>query len=315
VAVRAAYAAMRHGLDAAIQLRDAVYLSSSEAARTMDDGLQDLENRIDVWLTFQDEIDDPSLLTAFASLLDAEETRRNAAYHFARDRKCHLITRALVRTVLSRYAPVLPKDWAFTTNAYGKPAIVNAVPAAKGLAFNVSHTQGLIALAVARKGRLGIDVENADAHDGLAALAVDVLSADELSAFRSLPSTRREHAFLRHWTLKEAYVKARGAGLSIPLTRFSIGHVSPCVQQMHGDPAVADGEAHWVFAQYQIAQRFVLALCSSHSENNPSALRFRKVVPLLTEEALLPQPLGCLFPHAHPSEACSAMVSEQPLTT
>lgn len=302
-------------LDEASFLRDAVYLSRLEQVRPMDDGLLAVAGRIDVWLTFQDEIHDQSLLTAFASLLSKEEARRNAAYHFARDRKCDLVTRALVRTALSRYASVQPRDWTFITNQYGKPEILDPVPEAVGLTFNVSHTHGLIALAVASDVRIGIDVESADAHDGLAALAVDVLSPDELSAFESLSAAKREQAFLRHWTLKESYVKARGVGLSLPLCSFSIGHVLPCTQQMDVDLSSSDSDEHWVFGQYQISQGHVLALCFAHSASHTPQLCFRRVVPLQMEEVLQPQPLRCLFPHAHSIVLRGENSSEQPLTT
>lgn len=262
----------------------------------MEVGLQHPVRRIDVWLTFHDEIHDQALLANFSSLLSKEEARRNAAFHFERDRKCDLVTRALVRTVLSRYVSVEPRDWEFSTNRYGKPRIVNTAAKASGLVFNVSHTPGLIALAVARDVRIGIDVEHANVHGGLAALADDVLSPDELSVFLSQPFAAREQAFLRHWTLKESYVKARGEGLSHPLPAFSVGHVIPCRQQMHA--AVADADGRWLFAQYRIAQSHFLSLCFSDSEDSVTQLFFRKTVPLQADESFQPEILGCLFPHA-----------------
>src|SRR5437763_959951 len=81
-------------------------------------------------------------------------------FHFARDRRRYLVTRALVRTVLSRYMDIAPREWAFAVNDYGRPLITNAAAAARQISFNVSHTDSLIILAIAQGHELGVDVEN-----------------------------------------------------------------------------------------------------------------------------------------------------------
>ena len=113
---------------------------------------------IDVWLNFHQEVVDARLLSHLSALLSEDERRQQTRFHLADDRLRYLLTRAMVRTVLSRHAAVDPADWAFTVNAYGRPEIANPHPDARTLRFNVSHTRGLIALAVSREREVGVDV-------------------------------------------------------------------------------------------------------------------------------------------------------------
>lgn len=109
---------------------------------------------IDIWLTYYDEIVDDRQLARLRSILSDDEVAQEGRFYFADDRKRYLVTRAMVRMVLSRYAQIAPEHWAFSKNAYGRPviadAIVDAEAQAWGLSFNLSHTRGLIALAVTR---------------------------------------------------------------------------------------------------------------------------------------------------------------------
>ena len=113
---------------------------------------------IDLWLAYygQDEFepDSPHLLR----LLNDKERQQQARFHFPGDRLRYLVTRAMVRTVLSRYAEVAPADWVFDTNAYGRPGISPQHVEATSLRFNLSHTDGLIVLGVCRGHALGADV-------------------------------------------------------------------------------------------------------------------------------------------------------------
>src|SRR5262249_24394946 len=101
-----------------------------------------------VWLTFPDAIADDRLLSGYRGLLNDIEQREALRFYWPRERHRYLVSRALLRTVLSRYASVEPREWSFSTNAYGRPEIANTHATHGGLSFSVSHTQGLIALAV-----------------------------------------------------------------------------------------------------------------------------------------------------------------------
>src|SRR2546422_10603738 len=92
---------------------------------------------IHVWLASYDEITDERLHAAYRELLDAAEKEQEPRFYFARDRRRYLVTRALVRTVLSRYVSIHPTEWIFSTNAYGRPGIVNVQARDAGLTIKL----------------------------------------------------------------------------------------------------------------------------------------------------------------------------------
>ena len=173
-----------------------------------------------MWLCFVDELHDHHLLQRYRLLLTEQERQTELRFHFSKDRHRYLVTRALVRTVLSRYAPLTPQQWTFANNAHGKPAIANRDPLAQEIAFNVSHTQGLIVLGVCRHAALGVDVENLRTRRALLDAANVVFSSEEAQAIARLPTALQHERFFQYWTLKEAYLKACGTGMSVPLNQF-----------------------------------------------------------------------------------------------
>jgi 4'-phosphopantetheinyl transferase len=133
------------------------------------------------------------------------------------DRREYLTTRVLVRTALSYYHPLAPVDWRFESGAYGKPT---AEPDC-GLRFNLSNSPGLVVCLIARGLEVGVDVEPYDRAGEIVELAPEVFSRQELAQFERLRGQERLGRALSLWTLKEAYTKARGLGLSLPMREFS----------------------------------------------------------------------------------------------
>lgn len=177
------------------------------------------DNEIQIWHARPSETCAPEL-----RILSKEERRRADGFRSGRQRHAYIVTRALVRTVLSRYGPVSPSEWQFTNNAYGKPMIA-APPNARDLRFSVSHTKDLVACGVAVRREMGIDVESLE-HPNLGLrLAERFFSPAEASDLRSLPAWRTK--FFEYWTLKEAYIKARGMGLYLPVNRLNFDLTNP----------------------------------------------------------------------------------------
>lgn len=156
-------------------------------------------------------------------LLPEEEQARADRFHFARDRAIHTVAHALLRRCLE--AATGRRDWHFRRNAFGKPEL--AEPAAGELRFNLSHTRGLAACALAFGPELGIDVEEIDAGNHEAgndrlALARHVFAPAEHAFLAAQPPEKRAETFFLLWTGKEAVVKALGQGLSLSLADFVI---------------------------------------------------------------------------------------------
>lgn len=140
------------------------------------------------------------------------------AFRFEEHRREYATTRVLVRTALSHNSPATaPEDWRFQTNAFGKPATDPEC----GLEFNLSNCEELVVCALTEGCAVGVDAEPITRAAEVLELAAEVCSTDEHSALEALPATERADRALTLWTLKEAYSKARGLGLSLPMPSFS----------------------------------------------------------------------------------------------
>ncbi|MDX1492321.1 MAG: 4'-phosphopantetheinyl transferase superfamily protein [Pseudohongiellaceae bacterium] len=176
--------------------------------------------QIHLWC-IRDALVPDEILPSFLPLLSPEELKRYERFYFDRDKRQFLITRAALRCALSEYFPELePKQWQFNKNAYGRPEI--AGPGyEQAIQFNLSHTTGLIVLAITGEGELGVDVENLSRKCEPAQLADRFFSKVESEALLALDEQGQRERFFDLWTLKESYIKACGMGLAIPLESFS----------------------------------------------------------------------------------------------
>ena len=240
--------------------------------------------RIDLWFTFPEEIHDTTLLHRYRLLLSEEESRREARFSFKKDRHRFLITRALVRTVLSRYAPVTPERWQFSTTPYGKPCIANDILLTSVLSFNVSHTQGLIVLGVTRDMDLGIDAEMVRVRQAPLDAVNAYFSSEEKSAIALMPPQRQQERFFQYWTLKESYLKARGAGLSIPLDKFSFHFPAPDGVRLSTHAELNDEPSRWRFWQLRPTPHHLTAVCAERYDLGIQQLVARKVIPFQQED-------------------------------
>ena len=167
---------------------------------------------------------DPERVRRYLAMLEPHELEQYRRFHFDQHRQEYLVTRALVRTVLSSYVPRAPEAWRFVRTEHGRPLIAGAAsdPETRWLSFNLSNTTGLIACAVARERELGVDVEWLDRRGHALEVADRFFSAPELAELRSRPAERQLDRFFDYWTLKESYIKALGKGLSLPLESFAL---------------------------------------------------------------------------------------------
>ncbi len=172
---------------------------------------------VHLWCACPRSLDDQALLRAYEGLLAAEEARRYDRFRVESARRQYLLTRALVRTALSRYHPLAPAEWRFRTNADGRPEIT---PDSE-LRFNASNCDGLVVCAVARGVDVGVDVEPRSRGAAILEIGSRVFSESELDELSRLPPEARSERALSLWTLKESYGKARGVGLSLPVRSLS----------------------------------------------------------------------------------------------
>ena len=241
------------------------------------DFLRALEEEVHVWLTRPDEVVDSEHLAACRAMLSDDERARLARLRREPDRRAFLAAHALVRSALSRYADVPPEDWSFAANHWGRPEIAGpgAVPA---LRFSLSHTSGLTACAVALDCDCGVDVEAFDRRGDPLKLARRVLSPKELADLEARAAGARRDCFLAYWTLKEAYVKARGLGLSLPLRQFSFSLSGERIRIEFAAPG-DDVASSWQFASLQPTPRHVLAIAVRRGDGPERRIVVRETLP------------------------------------
>lgn len=246
-------------------------------------------DEIHLWLASYEEIADERLHAGYRELLNAEERAQEPRFYFARDRRRYLVTRALVRTVLSRYVPVHPAEWMFATNAYGRPEAANAAAREMGLSFNISHTHSLIVLALTTGREIGVDVENIRAREVSIGVADRYFAPQEVSVLNAAPAHEQQYRFFEYWTFKESYIKARGMGLSLPLDKFSFHYPDPRAVEIAIDPELADDAARWQFWQFRPSPEYLVAVCAERTGAPSPRLVVRTAVPMLSEDPFQPE--------------------------
>jgi len=153
--------------------------------------------------------------------LDQEERRRAHQFHFFRDREHFIVSHGILRLILGSYLGMLPDHVQFLYGTFGKPEL-DPQSCPSYLSFNISHSAGLALLAVTTGAQVGIDVERIRLDMAYEEIVAQFFSAREIAMLRALPVEMRAEAFFYGWTRKEAYIKAKGYGLSLPLDRFTV---------------------------------------------------------------------------------------------
>jgi 4'-phosphopantetheinyl transferase len=219
-------------------------------------------------------------IAACRSLLTPEEREREERFHFAEDRHLYLLTRSLERTILSGYVGLPPERLVFERTEKGKPWLANAQHECRQISFNISHTRGLLLLAVSSSRPLGIDVEGLNRADFLG-IANQFFAPSELTALQALTAEQRHERFFEYWTLKEAYIKARSAGFFMPLDRFAFGFDAAHSITFTAAADLDDQPDRWSFLQFQPTPAFVAAICADIAPEAPREAVLRRVTPLL----------------------------------
>ena len=174
---------------------------------------------VHVWRACLDP--DASCVEHLQRTLSADESHRAARFHFPRDRRRFIVARGVLRDILGRYLGVPPSELGFRYSSYGKPALADAGDE-EGLRFNISHSHEMALFAVTRGREIGVDIEYLRREIACEEIAERFFSIHERASLRALPAEAKHQAFFNCWTRKEAYIKAHGEGLSLPLDQFDV---------------------------------------------------------------------------------------------
>jgi 4'-phosphopantetheinyl transferase len=200
------------------------------------------DNEVHVWRASLDQL--PPTIESFRHLLDADERPRADSFHFQSDREHFIVAHGLLRVILGSYLNRLPNSLSFQRGSYGKPASIPD-PFNDAIRFNLSHSHGMALYAIARSREVGIDVEfiRCGVHEDQ--IAERFFSRREIATLRMLPAALRSRAFFLCWTRKEAYIKARGEGLSLPLDQFDVSLTPGEPAELLGTRPDALEKARW----------------------------------------------------------------------
>lgn len=172
------------------------------------------------------------------SLLSQDELQRANRFHSQKDRHCFTTARAALRQILSQIIKIPANEITFTYSPTGKPEL-------KEIQFNLSHSHDHAVLAITPNHRIGTDMEFVNPERATDAIATRFFAPNEAAKLQSLPPEERLEAFFQCWTRKEAYVKAIGSGLSLPLSSFEVTfgpNTPPSILQIQ-DPV--ETASHW----------------------------------------------------------------------
>lgn len=253
-----------------------------------------------LWYAYPEDLTEAAT-QACTRLLSEDERAQWQTFRFDRHRREYLTTRALVRIALSHYHPLAPEAWRFQKNPYGKPTLDPDC----GLRFNLSNSPGLVVCLIAQGTEVGVDAEPIERKEKIAELASEVLSPLEVAQLQTLRGPEKADRVLSLWTLKEAYVKARGMGLSLPLNKFSFlfGGVEGIHREL--DPSLGtEPGSRWQFCLVEHANHRIALMV--HSATAPE-LQVWEARPLLAS----PMRLAAVGELWFPASTVSSPVLQQ----
>ena len=215
-----------------------------------------------LWHASPDVVATPESQRACLDLLDVGERERLGRFRVEADRAAYLAAHALLRSALSRLAPVDPRLWRFRRAEGGKPSI-DEPTSLRHVAFSLSHNMGRVVVAVALHAEVGVDVEHAGRACSILEHPDHFLSPTEARTLHALPPEARLQRLMSYWTLKESYLKARGMGLSVPPQALSFHLDEGANVRVSFGSAIQDDSTTWHFLRL------------SASSDHPMAVAFR----------------------------------------
>jgi 4'-phosphopantetheinyl transferase len=209
--------------------------------------------RVDLEATRSDE-------SRWHKLLSPDESARAARYHFAADRQRYVASRAWLRTILASYLATDAQRLSFSYSKKEKPSLGHPY-ATSGIMFNVSHSADIALFAFTRRREIGVDVEKIRHDFDLEGISRRFFSTGEQSQLSTLPEADKAAAFFRCWTRKEAYIKATGDGLSLPLSQFDVSLAPGGKNALLATRPDESEAGRWLLHEVPAGPGYVAALC------------------------------------------------------
>jgi len=220
--------------------------------------LDRLQYEAHIWYICPESIKDSETLMQLKTVLSSDELEQYQRFYFSEDSHRYLVSHALVRHVLSKYEAISPSEWVFVCTPRGRPEIANLDVSA--LRFNLTHTTGLVACIVSLDHDCGIDAEYIVERRDLLGVAQKMFSDIEFGELQQLTGQEQLEYFFSRWTLREAYVKATGIGISFPTSKLLFECKGDLMIRLEFDPKLDDDSGHWQFSLLRPSHQHITAI-------------------------------------------------------
>jgi 4'-phosphopantetheinyl transferase len=217
------------------------------------------DNEVHLWIASL--VLNSKIIHKLRSTLSTDEIERADRFHFQKNRHSFIAGRGILRSILAHYLENKPREIGFIYNTHGKPSIAN-MPVGAGINFNLSHSHGLAVYAFTGRRRIGIDIERMRSNLSFEKIANRFFTSAEFEKLSALAHDEFIQGFFYLWTQKEAYIKARGKGLSIPLNQFGITISTDKTARINEIGRNRDEECIWSFYTLTPAPGYVGTLAA-----------------------------------------------------
>ncbi len=240
----------------------------------------ELADAAHIWWATPEALDDLAGRDQFEAWLTPDEDVRYRRFRVEDARRLFLYGRAVLRHTLSRYADVAPQEWRFVLGEYGRPELAPAFEEL-GLRFNLSHTSGLVVCLVNDGIDGGVDVEALERATDPIRVAPSVFSSDEQRQLAERSAEAARARFFEIWTLKEAYIKAVGQGLALPVKKVSFGEPAAGSVSVSFEAPIQDNPRDWQFSLWRPSDGHQGAVAFRRGDGPDRTLRFKQALTAL----------------------------------
>jgi len=229
----------------------------------------------DVIQIWRAELDRPEEeISQLLNLISDDERERAKRFHFPRDRGRFVIGRGVLRTILAAHCGVSPQDVRFEYSRFGKPSLVR-LDNTGDIRFNLSHSGGQALYAFGLGQETGVDIEQIRPDYPGMEIAKRFFSPSESDALSKLDSSDQAEAFFTCWTRKEAYIKAKGEGLSLPLHQFDVTFAPGEPARLQTTRPDASEALRWSMVDLRPLKGFVAAVVAEGRDWHPASYSWR----------------------------------------
>ena len=201
--------------------------------------------------------------SVYLKLLSDAEMERANKYRIEKERDRFIISRGLLRKLIGQYVSMNPKEIIFDYGVNGKPFLKN-----NDVQFNMAHAEDAVLFGFTRHFDIGVDLEYLDRQVNFLKMSSFIFSSNELEVFNNQPKEDKKEAFINCWTRKEAFLKAKGAGLTFPIDQLEVSFVKNEKAELRATKWALNEKEQWSLEGFTLAENFRIAVAVNGKVNS-----------------------------------------------